>query len=389
MELRKDKTIVLMLTHYAFRSEEGEDTDQRILRYLKDRVTKIVLITHPFPDFGFRYSYCTVYKNGVKIRELKIYVPKGPPWFQYLYHVVLIYYFLLKVGIIWDICIALENLSFISILPLRLLYLIKRLVYYSIDFSPKRFTNPFLNWIYHWMDKISCKASDNNWVMVKQQIDERKKFGITRLNSSPFIIVPIGYEIKNINVLPFDKIDFYSIIYAGGFRESYGPQLAIKALPLLIKRFPKIRLTIIGIGKLEGHLKDLIKKLKIAKFVDFKGFIPKFKDLTDVIAKHSVALAPYTPIPGSYSYYSDPSKIKLYMCCGLPVITTSVATISNLISKTHSGIIINYSEKSLSDTVAYLLSNRKRYKSYKDAAIKLSKRFDINNILSNAFKKIP
>ena len=74
MNLSKDKTKILMLTHYAFRAEEGEDTDQRILRYLKDRVKKVILITHPFPEFGYRTSYCTIYENGNKTKEMRVWL---------------------------------------------------------------------------------------------------------------------------------------------------------------------------------------------------------------------------------------------------------------------------------------------------------------------------
>jgi len=283
----------------------------------------------------------------------------------------------------------LENLSFISIFPLRLLKLIKKLVYYSIDFTPQRFSHPFLNGIYHFIDKLACKGSDTNWVMVEEQIRKRKQYNTTKLNSAPFSIVPIGYDIKKINILPIEKIDFHNILYMGAIRESMGPQLAIQTMPMLIKKIPKIHLTIIGTGKYLDYLKELVKKLNLGSYVDFTGYIESFKQMTDLIAQKSIGLAPYMPIKGSFSYYSDPSKIKLYMCCGLPVITTNVATMSNLISKTKSGLVVDYSEKSLANAIIFLLESRERYKSYKDAATKLSQKFDVNFILDKAFKKIP
>jgi len=378
-----------MLTHYNFRDKEGEDTDQRILRYLKDRVKRVILITHPFPEFGGKYSFLTMYEDGNPLLEKKVKVLKGPSLLQFFHHILITYYFLFYTGLKFDLCIALENLSFVSIFPLRLLGIFKRLVYYSIDFVPQRFSNPFLNWFYHFMDKFACQHSDVNWVMTKQMIEPRKDYEIKLSNSSPFVIVPIGYNIDDINVRPFDKIDLYSIVYAGGLRESYGPQLVIKIIPSLLKKFPKIRLTIIGIGKYEDELKKLIKVLKINKSIDFKGFIPSFKELTDTLAKHSVAVAPYMPVPGSYSYYSDPSKIKLYMCCGLPVITTNVTTLSKTISKTKSGIVIEYSERALFKAMTSLLKNKKTYKLYKEAAIKLSEGFDINVVMNPAIRRIP
>lgn len=389
MNLKKDETKILMLTHYTNRSEEGEDTDMRILRYLKDKVKKVVLITHPLPEFHHHISYCLIYKDGQKVTQLEALVTKGPDIFKYLHHILISYYFLFKAGLSFDLCISMENLSFVNILPLRLLSLVKRLVYYSLDFVPKRFNNSFLNRLYHLIDKLACKFSDTNWVMVKEQISMRKQYDITRLNSAPFSIVPICYNIRDINVLPFEKIDFFNILYMGAIRESMGPQLAIQVMPYLIKKFPKIHLTIIGSGKYLDYLKDLVFKLKLNRYVDFTGYIEKFQEMTDLMTQKSIGLAPYQPISDSFSYYSDPSKIKLYMCCGLPVITTNVATMASLISKTKSGLVINYSEKSLADAIVDLLNNQYKYKLYKDAAIKLSKKFDVNFILDNAFKKIP
>lgn len=389
MKLSQDKTKVLMLTHYNFRAEDGEDTDQRIFNYLKDRVKKIALITHPFPEFGGRYSYLTIYEDRKLILDKKIFVIKGPAFLQFLHHILIIYYFLFFTGFNFTVCIALENLSFIAIFPLKLLGTIKRLIYYSIDFVPQRFPNQILNNFYHFMDKFACQHSDINWVMTKQMIPPRKKFGITVKNSSPFMIVPIAYETKNINVLPANKINLFNMIYAGALRESMGPQLAIESMPYLIKKFPNIKLTIVGMGKYEGALKNLIKELNINKHIDFIGFIPSFKKLTDTIASKSIALAPYKPTPGSFSFYSDPSKIKLYMCCGLPVITTDVTAMTKLIYKTKSGVIIDYTKDSLLKAITYLLSSKQRYEFYKNSAIKLSKKFGINYVLDATFNKIP
>lgn len=389
MNLYKDRTKILMLTHYTDRSEKGEDTDLRILNYLKDKVKKVMLITHPFPEFGHRESICLMYENGQRKEETRISIIQGPFLMQYLHHLLIIYYLLFKRGLNYDLCIALENLSFISVFPLRLLGFLKRLVYYSVDFIPQRFQNPFLNYLYHLMDKFACRYSDTNWVMVKEQIQERTRYQITPANSAPFTLVPIGYDIQNINVLDVGKIDIYNIVYMGAIRKSMGPQLAIQSLPTLIKKIPQIRLTIIGSGKYLNNLYKLVTELKIKRYVNFTGYVNSFQKLTQMLAKKSLGLAPYVPAAESFSYYSDPSKIKLYMCCGLPVITTSVATMSNLISKTKSGIVIDYSEQALCNNIIYLLSDEDRYKLYRDAAIRVSKKFDINHILETALRKIP
>lgn len=384
------ETEVLISTHFNFRTDQNEDTDSRLAHYLKNRVKRVILIAQPFPEYNHRFAYLSIFVNGIRVKHERYYIPKGPSLLQFFYHILLLYYLLFfKIGVNFDLCIAMENLSFNVLYPLRLLKFIKRLVYYSIDFVPKRFPNVILNKIYHSLDKSAFKYSDNAWVMTKEQFDNRSHLGISALNSSPVTIVPIGYDTKKIKINPVEKINLYNLVYAGALRESAGPELAIKAMQLLIKKYPKIKLTVIGSGKDSDKLQKLITKLKLKKFVDFKGYIANFYDLTDILSQKSIGLAPYKPIKESFSYFSDPSKLKLYMCCGLPIITTDMTTMSEQISKTLSGLIIHYSEKSLADAISYLLDNKKRYQAYRNAAIKLSRQFDIKSILDNAIKKIP
>lgn len=390
MNLSVSKTSVLISTHFNFRTEQNEDTDSRLAHFLKGRVKKVILIAQPFPEYNHRFAYLSIFENGIKVKQERFYIPNGPSLLQFLYHILLLYYLLfLKIGINFDLCIAMENLSFNILYPLRFMGFIKKLIYYSIDFVPQRFPNVILNKIYHLMDKSGFKYSDTCWVMTKEQFNKRSVLGINPSNSKPVTIVPIGYDTKKIKINPIEKINLFNIVYAGALRESAGPEIAIKTMPLLIKKYPKIKLTVIGSGKDSEKLQKLIKNLKLSKYIDFKGYIANFYELTEILAKTSVGLAPYKPIKESFSYFSDPSKLKLYMCCGLPVITTDMTTMSDLISKTDSGLIINYSEEALADAISYLLDNKKRYQSYKNAAIKLSKQFDINHILDNAIKKIP
>ncbi|MDP3973595.1 MAG: glycosyltransferase [Candidatus Daviesbacteria bacterium] len=371
------------------RGKNSEETDQKTINFLLGKTKKIVFIGNPFPTSPFKETLMESYENGRLTRDERVPTWKGPEILQYLNHILMTYLLLLKVGLRYDLCIAHENLSFFILYPLRLLGMIKRLVYYSVDYVPQRFSNQLLNKIYHFLDRFACKHSDLNWVMVKEQIKIRRKNSITKKDSSPFALASVGYNFKLIKIKSVDKIDFYNIIFAGALLENSGPQLGILALPYLLKKFPKIYYTIIGKGIYENELKKLIKKLKVEKFVKFTGYIDSFKKMSQIISKGSIGLAPFVPNPNSLSFYSDPSKIKLYLACGLPVITTNVTTIAPLIRASRSGEIINFSEKDLAKTIVKMLSSKEKYESYKKAAVKLSEGYDINNILKKAFERIP
>jgi glycosyltransferase involved in cell wall biosynthesis len=389
MNLSKDKTCVLVINHYMTRAKGSEETDQRTLNYLLDKVKKIILIAHPFPNSPSNQTIFETYESGKLIKEERISILKGPQVLQYLIHVILTLFLFIKAHTRFDLCIAMENLSFSTLFPFRFVGLIRRIVYYSVDFLPHRFPNPLLNNFYHFLDRFACNHSDANWVMVKKQIEERRIRGISKKNSSPFILAPIGYITSLIDIKSIHRIDYYNLIFAGALLENSGPQLGIQALPLLLKKFPKIHYTIIGKGIYENQLKSLAKKLNVQSRVKFTGYIDSFKDLTERISLGSIGLAPFVPNPDSLSFYSDPSKIKLYLVCGIPVITTSVTTIAPLIKKTKAGIVINYNDRSIYEAIEIMLSSKAKYEYYRRSAINLSKQYDIDHILKAAFRKIP
>lgn len=389
MELFKDRTKVILITHYMTRAKGSEETDQRTLNYVLKRVKKVFFIAHPFPNSSFSETIFEVYEEGNLIHEQKIPSYKGFYLTQYLIQVFLTIWLFIKIRSQIDLCIVLENLSFISLFPFRILGLIKRIVYYSVDFTPQRFSNNLINNFYHLMDRFACTHSDINWVMVKEQINARVRRDPKNTKYSGFALAPIGYKTDLIDIISVEKINFYQLIFAGALLENSGPQLGIEALPSLIKKFPQINYTIIGKGEFEKNLRDLTKKLGVQKFVKFLGYIDSFKNMTKIISKGSIGLAPFVPVENSLSYFSDPSKIKLYLVCGLPVITTNVATIAPLVHKRKAGLVVNYTAKELTQAISIMLSDKKKYQKFKNSAIKLSQKYNINNILKNAFNKIP
>lgn len=389
MRFLKDQTSVLLINHYMTRAEGSEETDQRTLNFILGKVKKIVHVAFPFPDSPFNQVIVETFENGKLTKAEEISILKVPPTAQYIIHFFLTFYLFIRSKTIFDLCICLENLSFISLFSFRLLKTIKRLVYYSVDFSPQRFQNQLLNNIYHSLDKFAVSHSDLNWVMVKEQIQARRERDGKNMRYSPFALAPIGYKRSLIKIKAIKEIDFYNLIFAGALLENSGPHLGIKTLPLLLKKFPKIHYTIVGRGIFESELKNLVRNLNLEKKVKFTGYIESFSDLTEILSKANIGLAPFVPNPNSLSFYSDPSKIKLYLVSGLPVITTNVTTIAPLIKKSGAGEVIDYNENNLYKAVNKMLSNKKTYESYKKAAIKLSEKYDINNILKEAFRKIP
>jgi len=387
MKLRKTTNAVI-LSHFLFKdAEKGAGIPHNIRDYLKDKINHVTYIDHPFPGSSYPYSQMTIYKKGKMISQSTFFKTDFSAPLLFPTQLLINVYFLIKSGLKYELCFACDNHSTLSCYAFRKLGKIKRLIYYSIDFTWDRYENKLLNILYHAADRMACNLSDINWVVTSRITDIKMK----NKNShkySPFQVVHNGFKKSEIQIAPINKIKKYNLIWGGVLYEKQGVQLAIKSMSKLKTQFPKLHLTIIGTGPHESKLKTLTRKLKLQSKVTFTGYIDDHKKINEYLTHSSIGLAPYTQTEGNFSFFGAPSKIRLYLLCGLPVITTSVPSIAKTIKKGGAGIVINYDESEYINAVTKLLSNRRFYLSARKSALRLSSKYDIDKILSKAIEEI-
>ncbi len=386
MKLSKDSSI-LILSHFNERSDNAEFPPQIIRDYLKERVKKIIYIEHAFPYAHDKRSSMTIYENG-DLKE-RIFTPSliGPQIFFYISDIFLTFYFILRTKSKFDLCIALDNLNTASVIVFRKIGLIKKLVFYTIDYSPRRFENNQLNNIYHLFDKIACYNSDGIWVLSNIMQKLRIDNGIDQNKMAKNVLLPMGANLSRIKILPVEKINRHDLVFVGHLLEKQGIQLVLETLPVIINKMPYLRFIIIGQGEFEGKLKNLVNRLKIKNNVVFKGFVEDKEEVERILCRSAIGIAPYMPAFDNYTLYTDPGKPKLYLGCGLPVIITDVPAIAKIIASNKAGILVDYKKKSIFNALVKLLNDDKAYKIYRENAILLSKNFDTNVLISNAIDK--
>lgn len=395
MNLNK-KTHIAIISHFTYKERgDSEVFPGNIRNYLLKKIGKLTYIDHPFiqsqgVSSDFLASQMRIYSQGVKIYQLTSPNFELPTPILFIYQLFLTIFFIIRKPMKYDLCIACDNLSLISIFLLRKIGLIKKLVYYTVDYSPKRYANPILNSLYHYMDRLACMISDVNWVAVENMINAKVQSGLDLKKCAPFQVVPIGFSRENIFIKPIDEINKSNLIFVGYLFEKQGLQLVIKALPKLVKKFPQIHLTIVGSGPIENRIKKTIKLLKLNSYVTFTGYINNHQKIVDILTDSGgIGLATYIPSIGDYTYNADPSKIKLYLLCGLPVITTKVPPIAKEIAKRKAGLVIDYEERDLISSIEFLTRDDKTYADFRENALKMAKLYDTNVILTKAFKELP
>lgn len=112
------------------------------------------------------------------------------------------------------------------------------------------------------------------------------------------------------------------------------------------------------------------------------------ENLLQELPKYSVGLAPYSTNSKSITWYADPTKVKEYLACGLPVIITRVPAFADEIEKNKAGIVIDYNEKELAEAMIKMLSKDAMYKKYKENALKLASKYDLEEIYYNALGNV-
>lgn len=375
---------VVVLSHFLFDPFDNDSAaSSAVARYLKDHNWKVIQIEHPFIESADKNSVCVDLDTKKKLHIGSLKLPFGG---TYVLDVFTDIYFLLRTWPSYDLAVACDSLTFLSVLFFRKIGLVKKSVYYSIDFVEQRFQNKVLNSIFHFIDRLALTNSEVNWVVSKEMVTARKKYGVNIDKCAPFKVVPIGYRLSEIKVRDASKVKLENLVVCGTLRESAGTDIIIKAIPI-IRKESKVNVTFAGGGDTKPY-KELAKSLGVLPFVKFMGRIKTHKEMVEIMTSGSVGLAPYQPTPGSISFNSDPGKIKLYLCCGLPVITTSIATSSKVITKTSAGVVTGFSEAEFARGVLKIIGDKRTYAKYKGNAVKLSHEYDVDRIFEKVLSNV-
>jgi glycosyltransferase involved in cell wall biosynthesis len=282
----------------------------------------------------------------------------------------------------WDLFIAGDPLLAIAGLWLRRRRRVRRLVLYSIDYSPRRFSNPVLNRIYHRIDRLAAQHADVVWnVSPAIETARRDRDGRAR---APQVVVPLGTYFDRI---PRSKAapSTPRLAFLGHLLEKQGLQLVIEALPAIRRGLPAVTLLVLGDGPYRAALERQSADLGVGDAVEFAGFIDDHREVERRLAGCTLGLAPYVPDPESFSRFADPGKIKTYLACGLPVILTNVPPIAPLIEERGAGRIVPYEPAALAETIIEFLSDPPRLERARAAAIELGGEYAWDRVFAAAF----
>lgn len=378
------KTAVVV-THGIIRGPAHEIRD-----YLRRISFKTLFVYHPLLFLKQNYTLSSAFEIYQK-NDL-FYKGKSPHWKapesvlyikDFIYTLIWVTRYARRAGLF----VGSGNLNAFAGLLLRRLGIVKKVVYYCIDYVPNRFGNIFLNNLYHKVDKICAEKCNSTWNLSKRMIEGREERWEKRFPHQQ--IVPHGsytdqYTKSLISLNDFHK---FEIVYMGTLLKKQGVQLVIRTFSRIIKKFPEARFLIIGSGEYKNNLEMLTKKLALEKYVIFSGYLPD-NETKLKIAKAHIAVAPYNKKEDIFTYYADPGKVKYYLSLGIPLIITDVPLVAKGLEKEKCGLIINYEENELYIAVDKFFSNLKFSIDYRSNALKYAEKFSWDKLYKKALKEI-
>ncbi|MEN4006861.1 MAG: glycosyltransferase family 4 protein [Methanobacteriaceae archaeon] len=173
------------------------------------------------------------------------------------------------------------------------------------------------------------------------------------------VIIPNGINIEEVTTnyskeecrnklkLPADK---KLILFLGSLVQYKGPDILLKALYLVKKEIPDVKLIFAGRGPMLTELRELSKKLYLD--VEFLGFVeeplkPMYFKASDIFCLPSITMSESFGIVNLEA-----------MACGIPIVSTRLGGIPDIVEDGKSGLLVEPGDsKSLADALIYLLEN--------------------------------
>lgn len=348
--------------------------------YLLARGARVVNVTHPLgPEEQGRHELVH-YDGAGHARRRVLRLPSRPPA---TYPLDL---FVPPVLPRVDVVLAFNNLLCAQGLAARRLGRAGRVAYWAVDFVPDRFGPGALTRTYDALDAHCCRAADARLEVSQAALDGRNERHGLGAEAAPAGVCPIGTWLARVPKAAPDAHAARTLVFIGHLVERMGAATAIEAVRIMRSRGVDVRLDIAGRGPLEDQLRASAADLGDA--VDFHGFISDHRVLEALLARGSVALAPYATTVESFTRFADPSKLKSYLGAALPILLTDVPPNASELERDAGAQVVADTPEAFADAATALLNDAAEWRRRHQLAQTYAERFDWNRLLDDAFAHI-
>jgi glycosyltransferase involved in cell wall biosynthesis len=149
--------------------------------------------------------------------------------------------------------------------------------------------------------------------------------------------------------------DALTLLFVGILMWDRGVAEAVRAMPAILKVFPKTTLMIVGDGDERAKIERVITDCGVAKNVELLGY-REHSSLPALYAAADIGLLPF--LPGRHVRITLANKLFDYMAAGLPIVAADLAPMRRILAETEAGELFTPGDpESLAATVIDLLGD--------------------------------
>lgn len=180
---------------------------------------------------------------------------------------------------------------------------------------------------------------------------------------------------------PIDTPKRYDLVFAARLEKNKGIFELIKAIKIAKTKNPAIKLLIIGGGPLKEKLKMFVCENNLEGNVFFSGWLETAQDVARAYNSARIFINPSFNEGG-------PRVVLEAMACGLPIITTRVGLMMDLVRDNENGLFVSWEPKDMADKIINLLGNEDLQKKSSRAGLEIIKQFKKSAAIKNFADKL-
>jgi len=239
----------------------------------------------------------------------------------------------------------------------------------------------FKEWFYKiltrlFVKKITKKAKAIRTINQTQVSEFLIKRGVDKEKIKYIPAFYIDFEIFK----PFDfaqgKPKKYDIVFSGRLVKNKGINLLLRAIRNVKIQMPNVKLAITGSGPLENKIKNYIKNNDLKNNIDLIGWVKGTKELADIYNQSKLMVMP--------SFNEGGPRVTLEaMACKVPVLTSRVGIMLNIINNNENGIFIDWNVKDITNKIMLLLKDDNLRNKIAENGHKTVQQFERKKVIEN------
>lgn len=168
----------------------------------------------------------------------------------------------------------------------------------------------------------------------------------------------------------------YDLVYAARLERNKGIINFLQAVSVLKEKKPDLKICIIGDGPLRSDIESYINQHQLKECVELAGWLDGPQDVAKLFNQSRVFVNPSLNEGG-------PRVALEAMACGLPVVTTRVGVMLDIIKDGENGLMCDWDSQSMAGTILKMIDSSELQKKCSEAGISLTQQFERTLAIKN------